>query len=435
MLDRVVTGTRIDGFTIGDRVHSGAMADLYRVTRPDQAAPMIMKIPRVGVDAPTEGIISFETEATIVPVLSGPHVPRFIAGGELERMPYLVTEWVEGTSLEEKSKLGALPPDAVAQIGAAIADALQSLHRQDAIHLDLKPANVILKNDGTAVLVDFGFAHHARYPDLLAEETRHGAGSKPYISPEQILGTREDPRSDLFSLGVVLYEMATGALPFGEPDTDVRNRLWLDPVPPRVHAPLLPAWMQEVILRCMEPRVERRYHSAAQVAFDLRNPEQVPLTRRATKSARAGVLRQMRRFWRARRLRLPRLPASRAPIVMVAVDTMRPDDERGSALRRATARIVASSEEIRILCVSVIPAAPSRLESNVHLEHLIRLRRWAEPLHLPAQRLSLHAIESSNAADALIELARLNDVDLIVADASVGPALASHAHCSVHVVR
>ncbi|MGZ5445997.1 MAG: serine/threonine protein kinase [Thermoanaerobaculia bacterium] len=435
MLDRVVTGTRIDGFTIGEHVHSGAMADIWRVTRPDQTAPMIMKIPRVGVDAPTEGIISFETEATIVPVLSGPHVPRFIAAGDLERMPYLVTEWVEGTSLEEKIRLGALPPDAVAQIGASIADALHSLHRQDAIHLDLKPANVILESDGTAVLVDFGFAHHARYPDLLAEETRHGAGSKPYISPEQILGTREDPRSDLFSLGVVLYEMATGVLPFGEPDTDVRNRLWLDPVPPRVHAPLLPAWMQEVILHCIEPRVERRYQSAAHVAFDLRNPEQVPLTQRATKSARAGVFRQMRRFWRARRLRLPRAPASHTPIVMVAVDTMHPDDAQQPALQRATARIVASSEEIRLLCVSVIPAEPSRLESNVHLEHLIRLRRWVEPLHLPAQRLSLHAIESSNAVDALVELARLNNVDLIVAGASVGPAVAANAHCSVHVVR
>src|SRR2546427_267569 len=81
-------------------------------------------------------------------------------------------------------------------------------------------------------VIDFGFAHHARYPDLLAEETRFGAGSAAYVSPEQIRGTREDPRADIFALGVVLYEMVTGHFPFGEPDTDVRNRLWLDPVPP-----------------------------------------------------------------------------------------------------------------------------------------------------------------------------------------------------------
>ena len=430
----------IDGFTIGERVHSGAMGNIHRVTKPGLTAPMIMKIPRVGPDEPTEGIISFETEATIVPALSGPHVPKFVAAGDLARMPYLVTEWVEGTSLEQRIRLGALPPESVVQIGAAIADALHSLHQQDAIHLDLKPANVILKEDGTAVLVDFGFAHHARYPDLLAEETRHSAGSKPYISPEQILGTREDPRSDLFSLGVVLYEMATGALPFGEPDTDVRNRLWLDPVPPRLHAPLVPEWLQEIILRCIEPRVELRYQSAAHVAFDLRNPQQVTLTARATKSARAGLLRQLHRFWHARRryakrLRLPHVQVSTTPIVMVAVDTVHPDHPQQTALQRVTAQVLSLSDEFRLVCVSVFSAEPSRRESNVHLEHLVRLRHWAEPLRLPAQRLSLHAIESPNAAEAILQFARLNNVDLIVVDASVGPAVAANAHCSVHVVR
>lgn len=447
MLDRVATGTQIDRFTVGERVHSGAMGNLYRVTRPDLAAPMVMKVPRVGPNEPAEGIICFQTEATIVPALSGPHVPRFVAAGDLARIPYLVTEWVDGTSVEQRIALGALPPDSVARIGAAIADALHSLHQQEAIHLDLKPANIILTKDGTAVLVDFGFAHHARYPDLLAEETRHSAGSKPYISPEQVLGTREDPRSDVFSLGVVLYEMATGALPFGEPDTDVRNRLWLDPVPPRVHAPLVPGWLQEIILRCIEPRVALRYQSAAHVAFDLRNPRQVPLTDRATKSARAGLLRQLRRFWRALRRhrrgpRLPDAPISRAPIVMVAVDTTHPDDERHPALQRATAQIVSGSEELRLVCVSVIPSDPSRYESNVHLEHLVRLRRWAEPLRLPAQRLSLHAIESTNPAEALLELARINNVDLIILGAparsrshSVASTVTANAHYNVHVVR
>jgi serine/threonine protein kinase len=179
---------------------------------------MIMKVPRLGRNQPAEGLISFETEANIVPALSGPHVPRFVAAGDLETTPYLVTEWIEGESLDAVLKRGLLRADQIQGIGGALADALHSLHRQDAIHLDVKPDNVILKPDGVAVLIDFGLAHHARYPDLLAHEKRFAAGSAPYVSPEQMLGTRSDPRSGIFALGVALYEMRPGA-PFGIPRT------------------------------------------------------------------------------------------------------------------------------------------------------------------------------------------------------------------------
>ena len=433
----VQRGAEIDGFAVGEHVHSGAMGNIYRVTRPDRAVPMIMKVPRVGPNEPPEGIISFETEATVLPALSGPHVPHCVAVGDLARTPYLVTDWVEGVTLDRVAR-----PDVV-QLGAAIADALHSIHQQEAVHLDVKPANVIVKSDGTVVLVDFGFAHHARYPDLLAEETRFSAGSAPYLSPEQILGRRDDPRSDVFSLGVVLYEMLTGRFPFGEPDTDVRNRLWLDPPPPCPDRP----WLQEIVLRCIEPDAALRYQSAAHVAFDLRHPEQVALTHRATKSSRAGVFAQLRRFLRARSSYAPRLrnravPRSGFPIVMVAVDTVHLDDPRHPVMQRVAAQILSLSTEFRVICISVVPADPSD-ESNVQLEHLIRLRHWTEPLRLPPQRLSLHVIASANAAEALVEFARVNNVDLIVLGApaprdwwrSVASTVTANAHCSVHVVR
>ena len=129
------------------------------------------------------------------------------------------------------------------------------------------------------MLLDFGFARHARYPDLLAEERQFAAASSAYVSPEQLQGDRSDPRSDLFALGVILYELAIGKQPFGEPQTytGMRDRLWRSPAPPRAANPSVPPWLQEVILRCLEPAAATRYQSAAHIAFDFRHPQQVAL--------------------------------------------------------------------------------------------------------------------------------------------------------------
>ena len=457
ILDQLKPGTEIDGFRVGELVHSGAMGHVFRVTGPDTGFPLIMKAPRIGPNQPAEAIISFETETMILPALSSPHVPRFVAAGDLTHVPYLVIEYLEGTLLKEVLKGGPLPAAEVTRLGAAIADALHTVHQQDTIHLDLKPDNVIVKPDGSAALIDFGFAHNLRYPDLLAEETRFAAGSAPYLSPEQVSGTRSDRRSDIFSLGVVLYEAITGRLPFGAPATraGLRDRLWFDPVPPMSCASHVPGFLQEIVLRCLEVDADLRYQSAAHVAFDLRHPEQVALTRRATKARQAGVLSQVRRWWNARNV--APAPAGAAlhavPVIMVAVDTTHPEDERHPVLQRATAQILSLSAEFRLICVSVVRSGPA-MESDgdnesasaIHLEHQIRLRHWVQPLGLPPQRLSLHVIEASRPGEALLDFARGNHVDMIVLGApsagsgfawwrSVASTVTAHAHCSVHVVR
>jgi len=460
MAEPIVPGLVIDGFRVAERIHVGAQSEIFRVSGPAHDFPIIMKVPRIGPLEPSENLISFETEAIILPAVTGPHVPRFVAAGDLAKTPYLITEWIEGESLESALSPGPLPPPEVARIGAAIADAVHSLHRQNAIHLDIKPDNIIVKAQDGVVLIDFGLAHHARFPDLLAEEKRFAAGSAPYVSPEQVLGTRSDRRSDIFAVGVVLYEMATARLPFGMPATmaGLRDRLWLDPVPPRTVSPEVPPWLQEVILRCLEPRADDRYQSAAHVAFDLRHPEQVALTGRALKSGRLGFLAQLRRWWHARSERLRIVPAvqrSAAPIIMVAVDTTHPDDPRQRPMQRATAQVLSLSAEFRLVCVSVIHGGPRaeisrdvQGESGIHIEHLVRLRHWVEPLQLPAQRLSMHVIESARPENALLEFARRNHVDLIILGApgptqqaplawwrSVASTVTANAHCSVHLVR
>jgi serine/threonine protein kinase len=442
--ERWQPGTEIDGFTLGETLCSGGMGSIFRVERPGATLPMVMKVPRLGREQASDAVVAFQTEAEICPTLSGPHVPAFIAVGDLGTTPYLVLEWIEGTCLEDTVKSAPLAAPEVARIGAALSDALHALHLQQVIHLDFKPSNVILRADGCAVLIDFGFAHHAQRRDLLAEQTRFRAGSAPYVSPEQLLGSREDPRSDLFALGVVLYELATGRLPFGEPDSDVRNRFWIDPAPPSVLVPELPAWLQEVILRCIEPRAELRYQSAAHVAFDLRHPEQITLTERASKQTNAGLLSHVGRFLRARaefgpRLRAPEPLLSPTPIVLVAVDTENLADERHAAIRAETAQILAQSAEFRLICLAVIGP------TQTSLDHLLRLRQWIEPLELPAQRVSLHAIEAGSAAEMILQLARHNNVDRIVIGApleggrawanSTASTVTANAGCSVHVVR
>jgi nucleotide-binding universal stress UspA family protein len=457
-LDPAAAPRQIDGFTLGEVVHSSAMASIFRVAGAAAARPLgfpaIIKLPRIAAGEGASPLLGFQTESLILPVLASPHVPRFGGAGDIATNPYLVIEWIEGTSLERIVRKAPLAAGEVARLGAAVADALHSIHRQDTIHHDLKPENVIIRPSGEAVLIDFGMAHHARLPDLLAEQRRSAAGSAPYVSPEQVSGIRSDLRSDLFALGVMLYEMATGKLPFGAPQTvaGLRDRLWLDPAPPRQLVADVPHWLQQIICGCLEPAAAARYQSAAHVAFDLRHPEDVALDARAYRQRRAGVLEQLRRWWKARSGASPP-PGARtrdAPVVMVAVDTTHPEDPRHDAIRGATERVLSLSADFRLICVSVVhgervggqPGAP-----GIHLEHLVRLQQWVAPLALPAGRVSLHVMEAFSASATLLEFARNNHVDLIVIGGpapeqqtlawwrSVASGVTANAACSVLVVR
>jgi nucleotide-binding universal stress UspA family protein len=421
-------GTEIDGFRIEGRIHSGGMATIYRVTGRDAGFPLVMKVPRLGHGEPGESVVSFEVEQLVMAALTGPHVPRFVAAGDLARHPYVVMEYVEGRSLSSWTEGAPVDPGEVARLGAALGTALHSLHLQGTIHLDVKPSNVIVRPTGEAVLIDFGLARHAHYPDLLAEEIPNPIGSAPYISPEQVMGVRWDPRSDIFALGAVLYELATGRLPWGSPGGAgaLRKRLWRDPTPPRALVPGVPEWLQEVTLRCLAADPADRYPSAAQAAFDLANPDQIGVTTRGRKLRRDGAWKVFRRWVRAAGLEPGDAPAptqrlAGPSIVLVAIATELADDAQLDALREAAQRIRAAGRHQRLACVTVIRPSPelggSREDDTAtsqRIKHLVRLRHWAEPLGLGPGQISFHAIESSDPADAILKYARLNQVDHIV---------------------
>jgi serine/threonine protein kinase len=460
MNERISSGSRIGEFLVGERVHAGGMGHVYRASRADGADPdhpLAVKVPGIGHAEPAIGVVGFEMELLIHPALTGPHVPKFVAAGSLEQ-PYLVMEWIEGESLNARLAHAPLAETDVAAMGAAIADALHDLHLQQVVHHDLKPENVLLRPDGTAALIDFGCAHHARFPDLLGEEMHFAVGSSAYVSPEQLRNERGDPRSDIFALGALLYELATGEPPFGAPQTlaGMRDRLWRLPTPPRAVNPSVTPWLQEVILRCLETDRSLRYQSAAHVAFDLRNTQRVALSARAHRTESPGFAAQVGRWWRARApaaIAARRAP-SRVSVILVAVDTTHPDDVRQPSIQWTTRQVLSLDDEFRLMCVSVISAPTIARADSVadsasgrQLEHLGRLRRWVQPLALPDERLSLHVIESPDPAGALLDLARRNHVDLIVLGApgpderafawwrSVASGVTAGAHCSVHVVR
>ena len=149
-------------------------------------------------------------------------MPRFVAKGDFTRQPYIVMEHIAGDSLRARFDAAPLPLDEVVQIGAKVATALHDLHRQHVVHLDVKPSNIMFRPTGEAVLVDFGLSRHDLLPDLLDEEFELPMGTGPYMSPEQVQFVRNDPRSDLFALGVMLYHLATGERPFGSPEHGAR---------------------------------------------------------------------------------------------------------------------------------------------------------------------------------------------------------------------
>ncbi len=429
-------GSVLDGFVVQECIHSGGMAHIYEVryadNRPGPGFPMAMKIPRMTAGDGAENIVSFEVETQIMQVLTGSHVPRFVAAGDLSRVPYLVMEYVHGRTLQSWLDADTLPGvDEIARLGVAMAQAVHALHQQNTVHLDLKPANVLIRDDGSAVLLDFGLSCHAHYPDLLAEQLRKAVGSPAWIAPEQVVGVRGDPRSDLFAIGVMLYQLCTGELPFGEPQTaaGMRQRLWMDPTPPRKLKPDLPPWLQEVVLRCLEPEAARRYPSGAHLAFDLSQPGQIRVTERGNNLTGTRFRTHFKRWLKAAGMHyrpspLPSQQIDEVPIVMVAVPHKDVTDATLYSLRQAVARSLGTRPGARLACVTVIsPSQTSasderRSETRVHRRYLSTLQAWAQPLDQPDQQTSFHVLESSDVAQALLDYARGNNVSVIVMGAA-----------------
>lgn len=466
-MSRLEQGGELDGFRIGPLLHAGAMARIYQISYADgreSVFPMVMKVPLMREGDGAENIVSFEIEHQLLQVLQGPHVPRFVAAGDLDRVPYLAMEHVQGITVDawlknfSKSRQ-AVPIESITRVGAALAQAAHSLHQQNVCHLDLKPANALLVNEEHIVLLDFGLSCHADYPDLMAEEFRKAVGSAAWIAPEQVVGVRGDPRSDVFAIGVMLYEMATGELPFGFPTTQggLRQRLWMSPRPPRAWRAELPEWLQEIILRCLEPQAQQRYPSAAHLMFDLHHPDQVQVTERGQQLQGRGFWWHVKRWLRAAGMQyqpspLPAQQISEVPIVMVALPHEEISDTVMIALRQATVRSLGTRPGARLAIVTVVSGSvigndKDRSETWLIRHHLASFKKWAEGIDLSGHQVSFHVLESGDVAAALLRYAEGNQVSLIIMGAAtrglsmqrfvatVPIKVAMHAPCTVVLVK
>jgi eukaryotic-like serine/threonine-protein kinase len=467
MARQLAPGDVVGGFRLEQKFHHGGNGTLWKVSRADIAAPLVMKLPFLlpGEDPLT--IVSYETEQMIMPRLSGRHVPAFIAAGDFDG-PYAVMELIAGPSLLDRLPELPLSVGEVADLGARIADALEDIHRQRVIHLDLKPSNLIVRDrggeggagSGEVVLLDFGLSRHLDLPDLPGEELAGPIGTGVYIAPEQLLDVRNDRRSDLFALGVLLYFFATGTRPFGEPRTigQWRKRLTRAPLPPRRLRPDLPPWFQEIILHCLEVDPRQRYQSAAHLAFDLRHPELVRLSARAERTEAGGIWAALSGWLRQAHARVTIAPdpiavGEAAPIIVAAVDLGDEDSGLTQALLAAIERLAAGEPGARIACVNVLKLARLALDQsedeagrNLHLLRLAELKHWAAALARLPNQLTYHVIEAIDPAAALIEFARRNHVRHVVMGAraaskarrflgSVSAKVVAEAPCSVTVVR
>jgi len=275
-------GDQLSHYRIEELIARSGMASIYRGTDMRSGRKVAIKVPHPEMEADPVLFDRFKREAEIGEKLDHPGVMKVLDSGEPGQV-YMVMEWVDGRLLR-KLLAGStkLPTDRARNITIAICDALDYIHRNGVVHRDLKPENIMIGDEDRIKLIDFGIAGKAGARRLTFGKLSQIAGTPDYISPEQVKGKRGDGRSDIYSLGVILYEMLTGTTPFGgdNPFAIMNDRLLNNPVPPRELNPEISPELQEVIYRAMEREQQDRYSTANEFAWDLEHLDQVTVADR-----------------------------------------------------------------------------------------------------------------------------------------------------------
>jgi serine/threonine protein kinase len=273
-------------FTIRELVGRGGMGSVFKATDLTTGGHVAIKVPFFALESDPAFFSRFPREIGIGKTLDHPGILKTIAVDHPSR-PYLAMEYVEGETLWDLlQRVCPLAVGDALRVATLLCDALEYMHLRGIVHRDLKPNNVMLCHDGSVRIMDFGIASAAASRRLTFAGLTSRLGTPHYMAPEQVSGQRGDARTDVYSLGAILYEMTTGHPPFDEqenPYSVMNARLAGDPVAPRAHNAQITPEVEEIILHALSRKPEDRYASAAAMNVDLRAPDRVWTTGRASR--------------------------------------------------------------------------------------------------------------------------------------------------------
>jgi eukaryotic-like serine/threonine-protein kinase len=275
-------GDQLDHYRIESVIARSGMASIFRGTDSRTGRPVAIKVPHPEMECDPVFYERFQREEEIGKKLDHPGVMKVMTDDDRSQV-YIVMEWVEGRLLRQiLNEDGKLPAERAARIARGILDALGYIHAHGVVHRDLKPENIMVDAEDRIKLIDFGIAANTGARRITFAKLSSTMGTPDYISPEQVKGKRGDARSDLYSLGVMLYEMVTGKVPFPGPNPFVimNDRLLNNPIPPREIDPSISPQLQEIIYRAMERDPTKRYATAHEFVWDLEHQDQVGVAER-----------------------------------------------------------------------------------------------------------------------------------------------------------
>lgn len=270
-------GQTLGHYRVMEKVAAGGMGVVYRARDEQLDRDVAVKVLPSGTLSDDAARRHFRKEAMALAKLNHPHIETVYDFGTQDGVDFLVMEYLPGKTLAERLSGNALPEKEIVELGMQIASALEEAHERGVVHRDLKPANIAITAKGDAKVLDFGLAKLLRSSGEegtteVLSDSQGPAGTLPYMAPEQLKGERVDARSDIYTIGAVLYEMSTGFRAFRE---ELASRL-IDAilhqpvVPPRALNPRISSGLETIILKCLDKEPDRRYQSATELLVDLR---------------------------------------------------------------------------------------------------------------------------------------------------------------------